>query len=123
MFDLLFKFSVTRELDEKFHKMDIGYFLTDDETIDLAYTHERDKVWFTNKRIFILDIKGVSGNKKEYRSFPNSKISSFSVETAGFLDGDSDFKIWISGVGMFTIKFHKNLDIKKIGKYLSKKIL
>jgi hypothetical protein len=121
--DLLFKFSVTRELDEKFHKMDIGYFLIDDEIIDLAYTHERDKVWFTNKRIFILDIKGLSGNKKEYRSFPYSKISSFSVETAGFLDGDSDFKIWVSGIGLFTIKFHKKLDIKKIGKYLSKKIM
>lgn len=50
-------------------------------------------------------------------------ISSFSIETAGFFDGDSDFKIWVSGVGMFEIKFHKKLNIKKIGKYLSGKIL
>jgi len=70
-----------------------------------------------------MDVQGFTGSKKEFRSFPYSKISSFSVETAGTLDGDSDFKIWVSWVGVFEIKFHRRLDIKKIGKYLSKKIL
>ncbi len=70
-----------------------------------------------------MDVQGFTGSKKEYRSFPYSRISSFSVETAGTFDGDSDFKIWVSGVGVFEIKFHKKLDIKKIGKYLSQKFL
>jgi hypothetical protein len=70
-----------------------------------------------------MDVQGLTGSKKEYRSFPYSNISSFSVETAGTFDGDSDFRIWVSGVGVFEIKFHKKLDIKKIGRFLSNKIL
>lgn len=121
--DLLLKFSVNREIDEKFLKMDIFHILVESEEVELAYTNIRDKVWFTNKRIVAMDVQGISGNKKEFRSFPYPKINSFSIETAGGFDGDSDFKIWVSGVGMFQIKFDKKLDIKKIGKYLSDKTL
>ncbi|AXG70031.1 bacterial PH domain protein [Kordia sp. SMS9] len=121
--DLLVKFSVTKELlgDNKLEK--IKDIVVDGETILLAYTHVRDKVWFTNKRLITMDAKGLTGKKKEFHSFPYSKITSFSIETAGTFDGDSDFKIWVSGFGVFEIKFHKNLDIKRIGKFLSEKIL
>lgn len=70
-----------------------------------------------------MDVQGITGSKKEYRSFPYSKISSFSVEIAGTFDGDRDFKIWLSGVGVFEIKFRKKLDIKKVGRFLSEKLL
>ncbi len=121
--DLLVKFSVTKEISPDSALEKVKDILVADETIELAYTHTRDKVWFTNKRIVAMDVQGLTGSKKEYRSFPYSNISSFSIETAGTFDGDSDFKIWVSGVGVFEIKFHKNMDIKKIGKYLSGKIL
>lgn len=93
------------------------------EEVNLVYSHVRDKVWFTNKRIIAMDVQGITGSKKEYCSFPYSKISSFSVETAGTFDCDSDFKIWLSGVGVFEIKFRKKLDIKKAGRFLSEKLL
>lgn len=121
--DLLVRFSVTKELDETNKLIGVSHLLVNEEIIELAYTHVRDKVWFTNKRLIAMDVQGFTGSKKEFRSFPYSKISSFSVETAGTFDGDSDFKIWVSGVGVFEIKFHRRLDIKKIGKYLSQKIL
>jgi len=121
--DLLAKFSVTKELDIESSKEKVAMILIEGEEINLAFTHTRDKVWFTNKRIIALDVQGITGSKKEYRSFPYSKISSFSIETAGTFDGDSDFKIWVSGVGVFEIKFYRGLDIKKIGKYLSEKVL
>lgn len=121
--DLLVKFSVTKQLEANTSQEPIKYLLVDDENISLAYTHVRDKVWFTNKRIIAMDVQGFTGSKKEYRSFPYSKISSFSIETAGTFDGDSDFKIWVSGVGVFEIKFHKSLNIKEIGKFLSEKVL
>lgn len=121
--DLLLNFSVNKEIEEKFLKMEILHILSDEENIEFGYTHTRDKVWFTNKRIVAMDVQGFSGNKKEFRSFPYSKITSFSIETAGNFDGDSDFKIWTGGVGMFQIKFDKKLDIKRIGKYLSNKTL
>lgn len=121
--DLLAAFSVTKEEDIESSRAKIESLLLQDEIIEMAYSHTRDKVWFTNKRIIAMDVQGITGSKKEYRSFPYKNITSFSVETAGTFDGDSDFKIWVSGVGVFEIKFYRKLDIKKIGKYLSEKVL
>ncbi|NRD24096.1 PH domain-containing protein [Winogradskyella litoriviva] len=88
-----------------------------------AYTHTRDKVVFTTHRIICYDVQGLTGSKKEIRFFPYSKRTSFSVETAGFFDGDSDFKIWDSGVGCFGIKFGRSIDIRKIGFFLAKTVV
>lgn len=117
--DLLVAFSVTKEEN----RSKIQDILVDGEEIDLAYSHVRDKVWFTSKRIITMDVQGLTDSKKEYKTFPYSKISSFSIETAETFDGDSDFKIWLSGVGIFEIKFKKSLNIKKVGRFLSNKIL
>ena len=97
-------------------------FLREDETILRAFTHTRDKVVFTDKKLICLDAQGLTGKKKEYRFFPYGRISSFSIETSGTLDYDSDFKIWVSGVGAFTIKFGRSIDIKAIGRFLAKTI-
>ena len=121
--DLLAKFSVTKQVDIKESGEAIQDILVENEEIKLAYTHSRDKVWFTTKRIIAMDVQGITGSKKEFRTFPYAKISSFSIETAGFFDGDSDFKIWVSGVGVFEIKFAARLNIKEIGKFLSGQIL
>jgi hypothetical protein len=121
--DLLVAFSVTKEENVNDSLSVIQDILVDGEEVNLVYSHVRDKVWFTNKRIIAMDVQGITGSKKEYRTFPYSNISSFSIETAGTFDGDSDFKIWLSGVGVFEIKFRKKLDIKKVGRFLSEKIL
>ncbi|MGM0552113.1 MAG: PH domain-containing protein [Bacteroidota bacterium] len=121
--DLLTEYSVTQE-EEAHESLDIiEDILTSNEDIHLVFSHMRDKVWFTNKRIIAMDVQGLTGKKKSFRSFPYSKISSFSIETAGTFDGDSDFKIWLSGVGLFEIKFRKKLNIKKVAKFLSEKML
>jgi len=121
--DLLVAFSVTKEENVNDSLSVIQDILVDGEEVNLVYSHVRDKVWFTNKRIIAMDVQGITGSKKEYRTFPYSNISSFSIETAGTFDGDSDFKIWVSGVGVFEIKFRKKLDIKKVGRFLSEKTL
>ncbi|CAM4270591.1 PH domain-containing protein [Zobellia nedashkovskayae] len=121
--DLLITFSVTKEENPEASRAKIEDILIDGEDINMAYSHVRDKVWFTSKRIIAMDVQGLTGSKKEFKSFPYSKISSFSIETAGTFDGDSDFKIWVSGVGVFEIKFRKSLNIKKVGKFLSEKVL
>ncbi|CAM4334048.1 PH domain-containing protein [Zobellia roscoffensis] len=121
--DLLVTFSVTKEENPEASRAKIEDILIDGEEINLAYSHVRDKVWFTTKRIIAMDVQGLTGSKKEFKSFPYSKISSFSIETAGTFDGDSDFKIWVSGVGVFEIKFRKSLSIKKVGRFLSEKLL
>ena len=120
--DLIAKFSVLEKVTPAESKEIFDVFLAPEEEIILSYKHARDKVVFTTYKIICYDVQGFTGSKKEYRIFPYSKISSFSVETAGFLDTDSDFKIWVSGIGCFEIKFGKKLDIKEVGSLMASKI-
>lgn len=120
--DLIAKFSVLEKTNPADSKELFGIFLAPNEEILLAYKHIRDRVIFTDSKIICYDVQGITGSKKEYKIFPYSKIVSFSVETAGFFDADSDFKIWVSGVGCFEIKFGKNLNIKEIGGLMATKI-
>jgi hypothetical protein len=120
--DLIAKFSAIEKTDVNDGKELFELFLAPDESIILSYKHLRDKVIFTTNKIICFDVQGITGSKKEFRFFPYSKISSFSVETAGFFDADSDFKIWVSGVGCFEIKFGKKIDIKELGSFMSSKI-
>ncbi|WP_425448897.1 PH domain-containing protein [Dethiothermospora halolimnae] len=70
------------------------------ENIEKAYKLIRDLFIFTNKRLIIMDKQGVTGKKVEYHSIPYSKITHFSVESAGHFDLDAELKIWISGTQM-----------------------
>lgn len=120
--DLLTEFSVTEKVINEEGKELFEMFLAKDENIKLFYRHTRDKVIFTDRKIIAIDIQGLTGKKKEFRMFPYSKISSYSVETAGTFDWDSDLKIWVSGVGVFGVKLGKKIDIKEIGQFLSEKV-
>ena len=120
--DLLAKFSVTdKVLNEEGREL-FDMFLSPNENILLYYKHTRDKVIFTDNKIIAIDIQGLTGKKKEFRMFPYTKITSYSVETAGTFDWDSDLKIWVSGVGTFSVKLGKKIDIIEIGKLLSEKV-
>jgi len=121
--DMLASFSVNKEESTETAREVFSDFLTEGETIIKAYANIRDKVVFTDKKIICMDVKGLTGTKKEFKFFPYSKINSFSIETAGVLDGDADFKIWASAVGMFEIKFKKKMDVRSIAIYLNEKIL
>ena len=75
----------------------------------------RDSFVFTNRRLIIEDVQGVTGRKREYLSIPYSKISGFSVESAGHFDMDAELKIWVSGLPVpVSKKFDKNTDIYQI---------
>ena len=120
--DLLAKFSVVEKIAPEEGRDFYENFLTTGETILLSYRHRRDRVIFTDRKIIAIDIQGVTGKKKEFRIFPYSKISSFSIETAGSLDLDSDLKIWVSGVGVFGVKLGRKIKLSEIGKLLSEQI-
>ena len=120
--DLFAKFSVTQKAGPE-EEMDLfSQFLSGEEVPLLSYKHSRDRVIFTDRRIIAIDFQGLTGKKKEFRIFPYSKISSFSLETAGTFDLDSDLKIWVSGVGVFGIKLGKKIDVAEIARLLSEKV-
>lgn len=71
--------------------------LFEGESIESAFKIFRDKWVFTNKRLIMQDIQGMTGSKKEYHSVPYKSITHFLVETAGSFDADCEIEIWVSG--------------------------
>lgn len=109
-------------LEELIDKYSI--LLIDGEEIELGFQLFRDTFMFTNKRLILVDVQGLTGNKVEYLSFPYKAISRFSLETAGTFDLDAELKIWISsGPPAISKKFNKSINIYEVQKYLAGKIL
>lgn len=96
-----------------------GFLIQEDETVELEYKTIRDLLVLTNKRIITIDVQGLRGKKAKFFVLPYSKISAFSVETAGTFDLDSEFKIWASGIGEIEFLFGKGTDVRKIAQLLS----
>ena len=98
----------------------INDFLIEGETILGAYKSIRDGVVFTNKRIIAINVQGLTGKKQDYTSIPYSKISTFSLETAGFFDLDTELEVYMSGVGKVKFQFTQSTDVKEICKAISR---
>lgn len=73
-----------------------GQLLTANEEIEMGFKLIRDTFIFTNKRLILVDVQGITGSKTEYKSIGYKSITRFSVETAGTFDLDAELKIWIS---------------------------
>ena len=93
------------------------------EEIIQSFRGIRDGVVFTNKRIFAINVQGITGKKKDFTSLPYSKIQAFSVETAGVLDLDSELELWFSGMGLAKFEFVSNADVSSICRMISEKVL
>lgn len=93
------------------------------ESIIASFKTIRDGVVFTNKRIFAINVQGLTGKKVDYSSLPYSKIQAFSVETAGVIDLDSELELWFSGLGKVKFEFVSRADVSAICKMISERVL
>tara|TARA_R110002020_G_scaffold242300_1_gene455597 strand:- start:708 stop:1085 length:378 start_codon:yes stop_codon:yes gene_type:complete len=102
-----------------------GRLLADGEHIELGFKLIRDTFMFTNKRLIIIDVQGLTGSKVEYNSMPYKSISRFSLETAGTFDLDAELKIWISSENMPSVskRFNKSIDVYEVQRYLTSKVM
>ena len=109
----------TTKLQEKY-----GRLLIDNEKVELGFTLFRDVFMFTNRRLIIIEVQGVTGSKVEYKSMPYKSISRFSLETAGTFDLDAELKIWISSENNPSVckKFNKSINVYEVQKYLAQKV-
>lgn len=109
----------TEELSKKYAKL-----IFDGEQIELGFKLVRDTFIFTNKRLILIDVQGLTGSKVEYKSMPYKSISRFSLETSGTFDLDAELKIWISSENEPSVskKFNKNIDVYDVQKYLAQKL-
>ena len=94
-------------------------FFVDGEQLIGAYQSVRDGVVFTTKRIIAINVQGITGKKKDFTSIPYSKISCFSLETAGVFDLDAELEIYMPGVGKLKFQFTGSTDVKQICKVIS----
>ncbi|MBQ7365572.1 MAG: PH domain-containing protein [Clostridia bacterium] len=104
--------------DDAFGKM-IEDFLIEGEAVVGAYQSVRDGVVFTNKRLIAINVQGVMGKKKDFTSIPYSKITTFSLESSGVFDLESELEIYISGLGKVKFEFTGSTDVKLICKMIS----
>ena len=108
------------ELTKKYTQL-----LTEGEVIELGFKLVRDTFIFTNKRLILIDVQGITGNKTEYKTITYKSISRFSIETAGTFDLDAELKIWISSEVQPSIKkqFNKSVNVYDVQKVLAHHVL
>ncbi len=109
---------LSKTKNDEYSKL-ISDFLIDDEHIVGAYKSVRDGVVFTNKRIITINIQGLTGKKKDFTSIPYSKITTFSLESAGVFDLDAELEIYMSAVGKVKFEFTGSTNIAEICKVIS----
>jgi hypothetical protein len=87
------------------------------EHVEHAYKLVRDMLLFTDRRLILIDVQGMTGKKVEYLSLPYRSIVRFSVETAGTFDLDAELKVWTSGMDAdapIQQQFNKAVDIYEV---------
>lgn len=96
----------------------VSDLLLDGERVLSAFKALRDGVVFTDKRIIAVNVQGITGKKKDFSSLPYSKITAFSVETAGSFDLDSELEMYFSGLGKVKFEFTGQTNIIELSKVI-----
>jgi len=99
--------------------------LIDNEEIEMGFKLIRDTFIFTNKRLILVDVQGLTGSKTEYKSIAYKSITRFSIETAGTFDLDAELKIWVSSELQPSIvkQFNKSVNVYDVQKVLAHHVL
>ncbi|MWC30795.1 PH domain-containing protein [Paenibacillus sp. MMS18-CY102] len=102
---------------------DINALLVTGEVAVAAYKTFRDTAVFTNKRLIVKDVQGITGKKVEIYSLPYSSINMWSTENAGgFLDFNAEVELW-TRAGHIKVKLQKGVDIRKFDMLIANALL
>lgn len=102
----------------------IASILVENESVFTAFKTLRDFIIFTNERLILIDVQGLSGKKKSFKSIPYSQISVFTKESAGTFDMDSEIDLYVrSYPSPIVLKFGKSSNIDAVYKLLSDYVL
>lgn len=88
-----------------------------------AFKGIRDFVVFTEKRVVVVDVQGLTGKKRDFTSLPYSRVQAFSVETAGTFDLDAELDLWFSGLGKVRLEFRPQVDVRELARLIAAKVL
>ena len=90
---------------------DLGYALGAGEQVRFAFKMVRDSIIFTDRRIMITDIQGLTGSKRRYLSIPYRAITTFALESAGHFDLDTELTITVSGSEPIALNLSRGADV------------
>ena len=102
---------------------DIVDILAPGEVAVAAYRTMRDSATFTDKRIIIRDVQGLTGKKVEIYSIPYSSINMWSTETAGLLFDLSAEVELNTRAGNMKIILQKGVDVREFDRLIAHCIL
>lgn len=102
---------------------EVSSFLVNGEQVVQCFQTVRDQVIFTTKRIFVVNVQGITGKKISYFSYPYSKVQYFGVETAGVLDIDSELVLVFNDGNRLQFDFRSKVDIRRICALISSFVL
>ena len=108
--------------NDSFAKL-VNPLLTEDEYIVSSFRTVRDGVVFTDKRIIAINIQGMTGMKKDFTTLPYNKIQTFSIESAGLFDIESELELWFSTLGSVRFEFVSSADVAQICRVISERLL
>ena len=104
-------------------RSEVTNLLIPGENVIQCFQTVRDQVVFTDKRVFTINVQGVTGKKVSYFSYPYAKISHFGIETAGVLDIDSELVMNFEDGTHLLFDFRSRVDIRSICANISRYIL
>ena len=99
-----------------------GHCLVAGENVLLAFKAVRDWIVFTDWRVIHVDVQGLTGSKKDYKSVPYRSINAYSIESAGTFDLDGEIKFFVSGLGGIQFKVGRDSDIAGLQSLLAEKL-
>ncbi len=103
------------KLTEKYGKL-----LGQEEQFEVGFKVFRDTFLFTNRRLILIDVQGMTGRKVEYRIIPYSKITQYTIETSGHFDLDAELKIWVgSNPEPIEKKFNKEVNVYDVQRVMA----
>ena len=100
----------------------IQEWLINGEVAERAFRTVRDVAIFTNKRLIVKDVQGLTGSKVEIYSLPYSSVHMWSTENDGMLDFTSKVELWTMA-GNIKIQLKRDINIRTFERLLAEYIL
>lgn len=104
--------------DDDFGETVQELLLPGEDIVD-AFKTMRDGVVFTNKRIIVVNVQGLTGSKRDFTSLPYSNIVAYSIETSGTFDLDSELELYFSALGKVKFEFSGKTNMVDISRVIS----
>ena len=101
---------------------DVQELLINGEVAERAFRTVRDVAIFTNKRLIVKDVQGLTGSKVEIYSLPYSSVHMWSTENAGMLDFTSEVELW-TRAGNIKIQLKRDINIRTFERLFAEYIL